>query len=196
MGDAGSIFAVIIDFFGTFLSQVGYIMMKKGMIKVEKSGLNGQKKKIPFFTCEWIMGLLLLGIGSLVHVAVLPFCDLVVLSTLSSIGIIMNNILSVLFLGERVVWKHDAVAIGLIIAGNLTIVFLSDYSETSYTPDDIHKDLFSVTTLVYTSIGLIFTAATIVQFIWHSRQVRLFNRQANQYLDTKLQEMQLPESSQ
>ena len=81
----------------------------------------------------------------------------------------MNNILSVIFLGETIVWKHDAVAIGLIIAGNLTIVFLSDYSETTYTPEDIHRDLFSATTLVYTSIGLIFAAATIFHFLWHLR---------------------------
>ena len=144
-------------------------MMKKGMIKVEQSGLNGSKKKIPFFTCEWIIGFLLLGIGSLVHVAVLPFCDLVVLSTLSSLGIIMNNILSVLFLGERIVWKHDAVAISLIVGGNLVIVFLSDYSETNYTPEDIHNDLYSAATIIYSSVGLVFTVLTIIHYIWHSR---------------------------
>ena len=139
--------------------------------------------------------MLLLGFGSIVHVSALPFCDLVVLSTLSSVGIIMNNILSVIFLGETIVWKHDAVAISLIIAGNLTIVFLSDYSETSYTPEDIHRDLFSVTTLVYSSIGLIFAVATIFHFLWHLRQLKYFNRQANFYLDNKLNEMQAPESN-
>ena len=43
MGDAKSIIAIIADFIATFLAQVGYIMMKKGMIKVEQSGLNGGK---------------------------------------------------------------------------------------------------------------------------------------------------------
>ena len=134
--------------------------MKKGMIDVEQSGLNGSKKKIPFFTLKWIGGFLLLGVGSLAHVIVLPFCDLVVLSTITSLGIVMNNILSVIFLDERIVWIYDSIAIGLILLGSLLIVFLSDYSETKYTPDDIRELVFSAATLIFNIIYLVFIVIT------------------------------------
>ena len=156
------VIAYLVDLFGTFLGTIAYILMKKGMIEVENSGLNGSKKKIPFFTCTWITGFLVLGIASIIHVAALPFCDLVVLSTNSSIGILMNNILSVMFLNERVVWSYDIIAISLIISGCLTIVLLSNYSTTTYTPDDIKDLIFSVHTTVFMIILFIFITVTLI----------------------------------
>ena len=138
-----AIIAYLVDLTGTFLGHVAYILMKKGMIEVENSGLNGSKKKIPFFTCSWIAGFFVLALGSIIHVVVLPFCDLVVLSTNSSIGILIADVLSVIYLNERVVWAYDITAISLIISGSLTIVLLSNYDETRYTPDDIKALLFS-----------------------------------------------------
>ena len=143
--------------------------MKKGMIKVENSGLNGTKKKIPFFTCEWLTGFIVLIVASLIHVACLPFCDLVVLSTNTSIGIVINNILSVIYLGEKVVWKFDIVAISLICFGSLLIVLFSKYDEVKYTPDDVKELLWSPTTYVFMGLFLVFTVFTVIQFIWHLR---------------------------
>ena len=157
-----AVIAYLIDLIGTFLAQVAYILMKKGMIQVENSGMNGSKKKIPFFTCYWIVGFLVLGIGSLIHVAALPFCDLVVLSTNSSIGILMNNVLSVIYLDERVVWSYDVIAISLIIGGSLTIILLSNYDTATYTPADIRALLWSTQTLVFTSVFFFFTLLTII----------------------------------
>jgi len=74
------------------------------------------------------MGLLIVGIGSIINVSVLPFCDLVVLSTIGALGILMNYGLSIIFLEERINCRYDAPACALIIVGSLTIVFLSDYS--------------------------------------------------------------------
>ena len=157
-----AVIAYLVDLFGTFLGTIAYILMKKGMIEVENSGLNGSKKKIPFFTCTWITGFIVLGVGSIIHVVALPFCDLVVLSTNSSIGILMNNILSVIFLNERVVWSYDIIAISLIISGCLTIVLLSNYDTTTYTPDDIKDLIFSVHTLVFMIILVIFITVTLI----------------------------------
>jgi len=82
--------AYLANILGTFFTQMGQILMKKGMHKVESSGLNGGEKKLGFFTWQWITGLLIVGIGSIINVSVLPFCDLVVLSTIGALGILMN----------------------------------------------------------------------------------------------------------
>ena len=177
-----AVIAYLIDMVATFMAQVAYLLMKKGMIEVENSGLNGGKKKIPFFTCKWLTGFLCLAIGSLVHVACLPFCDLVVLSTNSSVGIVFNSILSVIYLGETVVWRYDLVAYTLIIGGSLMIVLLSSYEEQEYTPDDIKALLWSDTTLVFFLIFVVFTVLTIIQYFWHTRELKKFNALANQWL--------------
>ena len=171
---------------GTLFSQIGYILMKKGMHKVEYSGLNGGKKKIGFFTWQWISGFLFLFLGSVINISVLPFCDLVVLSTIGALAILMNNALSVVFLKEKMVWRYDLPAIVLIIGGSLTIVFLSDYSKTTYTPDLIKELLWSTTSLVCLIVAIVFIIATIVQYCWHLKKLKNFNERANTYLDTKI----------
>ena len=123
--------------------------------------MNGGKKKIPFFTCLWLLGFVFLTITSIIHVAVLPFCDLVVLSTNSCVGIIFNNILSVIYLDERVVWSYDIPAISLIIGGSLTIILLSNYDDTTYTPEIIRGLIFSPQTLVFVVTLAVFLVLTI-----------------------------------
>lgn len=85
-----------------------------------------------------------------------------VLSTNSSIAIVINNVLSVIYLDEKVVWAYDVTAVTLIIVGSLVIVFLSDYSETTYTPEDIRALLFSTQTLVFTVTLIIFAILTVI----------------------------------
>jgi len=63
--------------------------------------------------------------GSIIHVLVLPFCDLVVLSTITALGIVNSNFISVIYLKEKVVWKYDGPATFLIISGSILIVSLS-----------------------------------------------------------------------
>ena len=85
---------------------------------MENTGLNGTKRKIPFFTCRWLVGFALLVVGSILHVAALPFASLVVLSTGTATSIIFNNLLAVFYLGEIFNWKVDSIAYTLIIAAN------------------------------------------------------------------------------
>ena len=141
--------AFLIDCCASFLVAVSYIAMKKGFIKVEHSGLNGTKRRNPYFTCEWIVGFLMLVVGSVIHVVVLPFVDLVILSTGTSIAIVMNTLLSVLYLGEKFVPRYDITAFSLIIVGSLAIVIMSDYSETTFTPDRIKELISSAQTIIF-----------------------------------------------
>ena len=163
--------------------------MKKGMHKVENTGLNGTKKKIGFFTWQWMSGFALLLLGTIINTVVLPFCDLVVLSTIGALGILMNNALSVIFLREKMVWRYDLPAILLILSGTITIILMSDYSETTYTPDMIRELLWSETTLVCAIVAVTFTVATIIHYCWHLKKIKNFNDRANTYLDSKIKEM-------
>lgn len=122
-------------------------------------------------------------VGSIIHVAVLPFCDLVVLSTGTAWGIVFNNIMSVKYLGESFVWSYDGPAFALIIGGSLAIVFLSDYSESKFTPAQIRELIFSRTTLVFVILYLVVTISTVIQYFWHKKQIANFNESANVWLD-------------
>ena len=131
--------------------------------------MNGSKRKSPFTTFEWLLGLTMLTISSIIHVAVLPFCDLVVLSPISAIGIVFNDILAVTLLKERLIMKYDATAVSLILIGSLLIVLLSDYAGAEYTPDQIRDCLWSSTSLVYMLVFIGFVIFTVAQYFWHVR---------------------------
>ena len=103
--------------------------MKRAIISVENTGINGEAKKSPYFTKTYMLGFLLLFIGSAGHVVVMPFCDIVLLSTSTATGIIMSSILAIKYLGEKPVWKYDITSITLIVSGCLTIVCLSNYED-------------------------------------------------------------------
>ena len=108
------------------------------------------------------MGFGLIVLGSIIHVLCLPFVDLVVLSTNSSIAILINNFLSVAYLDEKLVWAYDATAVTLIMAGSLAICVLSDYSETTYTADDIRALIWSPQTMTFIVIILVFIVCCVL----------------------------------
>jgi len=88
--------------------------------------------------------MVLLGLSAAVHGGTMPFCDLVLLSTLTAAGIVISEILSIKYLGEKFIFKYDMPSLALIILGCTTIVALSNQEETKYSPDRI-KDLLTST---------------------------------------------------
>ena len=115
--------AFIIDVGATLLCQLSYILMKFAHIDAEKS----QRKA--FLSCKWILGVLCLIGGGVIHIVVMPFCPLVLLATNSATAIVMSAILSVWFLGESIVWKYDLPAFVLISGGTTAMVMLSKETE-------------------------------------------------------------------
>ena len=111
--------AFLIDFVATLLSQFSYILMKFAHIESEKSG------KSAFLSCKWISGISSLVTGSLLHVVVMPYCPLVLLSTNGAVAIIISALLAVWFLNERIVPTYDLPAFILISAGTITMVIVS-----------------------------------------------------------------------
>ena len=161
--------AFLLDCGASFLVAVSYIAMKKGFIKVENSGLNGTKRQNPYLTCQWISGFLILIVGSVIHVVVLPFVDLVILSAGTSIAIVMNTLLSVLYLGEKFVPRYDVTAFSLIIGGSLIICLISDYSETTFTPERIRELMSSAPSIIFMLFQIIVAIIAFLQYQWHKR---------------------------
>ena len=93
--------------------------MKFAHVDAEKS------KKSAICSCKYIAGFICLVVGSIIHVAVLPFCPLVLLAMNSATAIVISAILAIAFLGERLVWQYDSVAFVLIGGGCTGIVLLS-----------------------------------------------------------------------
>ena len=115
--------AFIIDVGATLLCQMSYILMKFAHIDAEKS------QKAAFLTCKWILGVLCLIGGGVIHIVVMPFCPLVLLATNSATAIVMSAILSVWFLDESLVWRYDLPAFALISGGTTAMVMLSKETE-------------------------------------------------------------------
>ena len=84
-------------------------------------------------TWRYILGFVLLTISGLIHSAVLPFADLVLLSTMTAYGILFSTILSIRFLKENFICKYDLPSFILIILGSATIVAFSNQEEKEYT---------------------------------------------------------------
>ena len=123
--------AFTIDVGATLLSQIAYIMMKFAHIDADKTN------KTAFLTCKWLMAVLCLIAGGIIHIVVLPFCPLVLLATNSATAIVMSAILSVWFLDEKIVWGYDILAFTLISGGTTAMVMLSKDTEVELTTEVI-----------------------------------------------------------
>ena len=144
-----AIIAYCIDLFGTFLAQIGYLLMKQALLHAESNIARNfddetgvKKARSPYCTWRYIIGLILLVISAVIHAATLPFVDLVLISTLTAVGIIISTLLAIRYLQEKFICKYDLPSFILIILGCTTIVALSNQEETDYSPERI-KDLLT-----------------------------------------------------
>ena len=132
--------------------------MKKAFLNVEKS----EKKVNPYCTKFYICGFLLLCISASGGAAVMPFVDMVLLSTNTAAGILMSTLISIKFLKEKFICKYDLPSFILIVTGCTTIVVLSNKEETKYPPDRIMTLLKSTQ---YQAFGIFFLLLSIASFI-------------------------------
>ena len=80
----------------------------------------------------WWLGLFIMVSGVSIHICALPYADMTLLAANSSLAIMGNLALSIWLFGEKWVWKYDAPALALIIAGCCSIVALSNKGEIEY----------------------------------------------------------------
>ena len=179
-----AIIAYFIDLTGTFFGQVGYLLMKQALLKAEDYAIKNPEKKVrsPYLSYRYLSGFILLGLSSMIHGAVLPFADLVLLSTITAAGIVFSTLLSVKFLKEKFICKYDLPSFTLIIIGCTIIVALSNQEETEYSPERIKKLLKSTQYVVF--IIVYFTLAISTAFIWNwvMTHVIRFNQKSNDWM--------------
>jgi hypothetical protein len=102
--------------------------------------LDSTKTFSGFTSYRWIFfglgGVIIGGIG---HLAVLPFADVTLLTTVCAFGILFTTMLSICLLGETFVWKYDLVATILVIVGStLTILQMNIRVDLEYNRERVY----------------------------------------------------------
>ena len=110
-------------------------MEKSKSVQAEADNEESSKERPVYCRFQWVAGLVCILGGGAIQFAVLPYADLVLISTNMIAGVVFNTFLSIKFLGERFMWKYDLPALALMCAGALTIVLLAKTDVTLYTPD-------------------------------------------------------------
>ena len=116
-------------------------------------------------------GVLINLFSGVLHLFILPFADLALLSTLAAIACVPNLILSVLILKEKFIPKYDIVAVALIMTGGLIIVLMANYEPIPYSAEKV-KDLLSTTGSygLYIFTVIIFIVAYVLDK-WYRRKL-------------------------
>ena len=135
------------------------------------------KNKTPVYrNIKWSFGCLLILTGILVQLAVLPYADLVLISTNSISAIAFNTLLSVKCLGEKFVCKYDLPAFLFMGAGAITIVMLASTTEKVFNREMIVDILTSNRSLYFGAGTLITIALTIIFLEIFDDQVERFQQ--------------------
>ena len=98
--------------------------------------------------------MIFMTIGVVVHLCVLPFLDLTLVSGSACLGILVAMILAIFVLGERFNWKYDLPGLTFISAGCITIVLNANKVEQSFTGEEAVALLISPRALIFTVVCL------------------------------------------
>lgn len=165
----------------TIFGQVGYLLQKKAHLNLEKT--NSQSQIGYWFNPLWILGLIIVFATGAAHCAVLPFADLVLLSTNCAWAIVFGQILSVAVLKERFMWRYDLPALFLVITGCLTIVFNANYETISYSKEKIDKLLYNKLNLsIYILLTLVFLLSRVMD-CYFQKFLNRFEKEAEEAIE-------------
>ena len=103
---------------------------------------------------------------------VLPFCDLVLLSTTVGLSIIFSNILAMRFLGEKIVWKYDLIAFLCVAGGCTAIILLSKVDDAKLTKAKVVELLTTPQSIVFMSFSILLMVVSLYSFKVLVRQAK------------------------
>ena len=167
----GHLAGMIVSKTGLFLQKLTHIERERrrgtptGVARFDDNfeRIDANQERAPYYcNFKWICGLILLLLGGLIQLVVLPFADLVLISTNSITAIAYNTFLSIRCLGEKFVWKYDLPAFVIMGAGAVTIVMLASTTEKVFTAQKILSLLFSNNSFYFALGTAIFLTVTIV----------------------------------
>ena len=150
-----AMFAYLGNLVGILITKFGLFLQKVELMNMEKEGQEDGRRKITPAYCrlQWNIGLFLLFFGGAMQVVVLPYADLVLISTNAIAAILFNTFLSVKFLGEKFVWKYDVPAYTLMSLGAIVIVLQASSTEKQFGPDEMKVLLMSLPPMIATATG-------------------------------------------
>jgi uncharacterized membrane protein len=105
-----------------------------------------------------IIGVLFLGVGSLVDFAALGFAPATVISCMGSLTLVLNMILAPMLLQEKV-YCRDLLVNMTVIAGTLLSVWYGPHDTPDYNFDDLMRLLKEPTFIIYQSLFAIWALA-------------------------------------
>ena len=76
-----------------------------------------------------------MAVGSVLHIAVLPWLDIIAWSINSATALIFAIGLSVIMLKEKFIVKYDLVCFIFILIGSIVILALSNQEQQEFDPD-------------------------------------------------------------
>ena len=92
----------------------------------------------------WLGGGLIIALGGVIQFMVMPYADLVLISTNMITGIIFNTFISIKFLDEQFLCKYDLPALSMMSLGALIIVLIAKPDESMFNKDKIITLLTSI----------------------------------------------------
>ena len=95
---------------------------------------------------------------------VLPYADLVLFTISSSLAVVFGVFLAIVMLNEKFVCRYDLTAMILILIGSGLIVLQSNFSEYSYTAEQVKQLLIGYKALGFLLISFCIFSVTCFNF--------------------------------
>ena len=127
----------------------------------------------------WWLGFIIMLTGITIHICALPYADMTLLAANSSLAIIGNLILSIYLFDEKWVWKYDAPALTLIIAGCCSIVALSNKEEIKYNGQAMLDILLAFKAVCFYAFVAVFMVVCHISMKLFEKSLRAFETDAD-----------------
>ena len=153
-----TIIAVVLTFFGSFLSSLSLVLMKYAHNRVQASG-----KKSAVADPYWIAGLMSLIGGSALNVVALGYGNQLLLASTSSLSIIFNTLFSVFLLKEPL-RRWDLISILLMCVGSVLFLLVAKNDEVNYTEKQLFDLYLRPISLLFIAVSIGFIVAVYLHF--------------------------------
>lgn len=160
-----TLIAVVLTFFGSFLSSLSLVLMKYAHNRVQESG-----KKSAVLDPFWISGFVSLIAGSALNVVALGYGNQLLLASTSSLSIIFNTLFSVFLLKEPL-RRWDLISIMLICVGSILFLLVAKNDEVNYSEKQLLDLYLRPISLLFITLSIAFIVAVYWHFMIYKKQL-------------------------
>ena len=124
----------------------------------------------------------LMVVGSILHIVVLPWLDLIVWSINCATSLLFTIILSALMLNEKFIVKYDLVCFIFITVGSIIILTLSNQEQQEFEPEQVKKVLTSVQSIIWYIVFIVLCICNFIAIKILRKSTEKFGADAAQWL--------------